>query len=130
MDEFSKLCQDNHGLKRKPITTRNPQFNSIIKKIHQTIGNIVRALDVSNTVKNNQWSGILAATMFVVRATYHTTLQAYKIPIVFGQDVILNIKHVADWKTFEKAIKNKLIVIISGKICAVIITSTRLVERL
>ena len=37
MAEFSKMCQNNHGLKRKPITTRNPQFNAIIKRIHQTI---------------------------------------------------------------------------------------------
>ena len=36
--------------------------------------------------------------MFVVRATYHTTLQAYPMQIVFGRDAILNIKHVADWE--------------------------------
>ena len=31
MAEFSKMCQNNHGLKRKPITTRNPQSNAIIE---------------------------------------------------------------------------------------------------
>ena len=35
--------------------------------------------------------------MFAFRATYHTTLQASPIQLVFGQDAILNIKHVADW---------------------------------
>ena len=36
--------------------------------------------------------------MFAVRATYHTTLQASPIHLVFGQYAILNINHVADWE--------------------------------
>ena len=76
MAEFAKMCHNDYGLKRKPITTRDPQSNAIIKRIHQTIGNVIRTFDVSNIVNNNPWSGILAATMFAVRATYHTTLQA------------------------------------------------------
>jgi hypothetical protein len=31
-----------YGLKLKPITTRNPQANAIIERVHQTIGNIIR----------------------------------------------------------------------------------------
>ena len=76
MAEFSKICHNENGLKRKPITTRNPQSNAIIERIHQTIGIIIRTFDVSNIVNNDPWSGMLAATMFAVRATYHTTLQA------------------------------------------------------
>ena len=36
--------------------------------------------------------------MFDVRATYHTTLQASPMQLVFIRDSILNIKHVADWE--------------------------------
>ena len=36
--------------------------------------------------------------MFSNRETYHTTLQASPMQLVFGQDAILNIKHVADWE--------------------------------
>ena len=75
MAEFGKMCHNDYGLKRKPITTRNPQSNAIIERIHQTIGNIIRIFDVSNIVNNDPWSGILAATMFAVCATYHTTIQ-------------------------------------------------------
>ena len=97
MAEFAKMYHNDYGLKRKPITNRNPQSNAIIERIHQTIGNIIRIFDVSNIVNNDAWSGILAATMFAVRATYHTTLQASPMQLVFGQDSILNIKHVANW---------------------------------
>ena len=31
MAEFSKMCQNDYGLKRKPITTRNLQSNAIIE---------------------------------------------------------------------------------------------------
>ena len=97
MAKFSKMCQNDYGLKRKPTTTRNPQSNAIIERMHQTIGNIIHTFDVSNIGNNNPWSGILAATVFSVRGPYHTTLQASPMQIVFGREVILNIKHVANW---------------------------------
>ena len=102
MAEFSKMLHNYYGLKRKPIMTRNPQFNAIIKRIHQTIRNIICTFDVSNIVNNDPWSGILATTMFAVRATYHTTLQAYPMQLLFGRDAILNINHVVDWEYIRK----------------------------
>ena len=66
--------------------------------VHQIIENIIHTFDVSNIVKNDPWSGILAATMFTVRVTYHTTLQASPMQILFGRYDILNIKHSADWE--------------------------------
>ena len=84
MAEFSKMCHNEYGLKRKHIPTRNPQSNAIIKRIHRTTGNIIRTFDVSSIVNNDPWSGILAATMFAARATYHTTLQASPMQLVFG----------------------------------------------
>ena len=102
MAEFSKTYQNYYVLKMKPITTRNPQSNEIIEQIHQTIGNIICTFDVSNIVNNDPWSGILAATIFAVRATYHIILQASQMQLVFGRDAILNIKHVSDWEHIRK----------------------------
>ena len=78
------------------------QLGGIIEQIHQTIGNIISKFDLSNIVNNNPWSGILAATMFAVHSTYHTTLQASTIQLVFGRDGILNIKHVSDWENIRQ----------------------------
>ena len=102
MAEFAKMCQNDFGLKMKPITKTNHQSNAIIKQIHQTIGNIIRTFDVSNIVNNYPWSGILAATMFSVHETYHTTIQASAMQLLFGQYAILNIKHVAGWKQIQQ----------------------------
>ena len=109
MAEFAKMCQSYYGLKSKPITTRNPQSNAIIERIHQTIRNIIRTFVVSNIINNNTWSGILAATMFAVRATYHTTLQGYPMHLVFGRDAILSIKHVADWEHIRQCKQLRII---------------------
>ena len=48
--------------------------------------------------KDDPWSGILATTMFTMRATVHTTLQATTSQLVFGQDSMLNITHDTNWK--------------------------------
>ena len=77
MAEFSKMCQNNYVLKRKPITTRNTESNEIIKRIHHTIRDIIRTFDVSNIVNTDPWSFILAAAMFAAHATYNKTLEAY-----------------------------------------------------
>jgi transposase InsO family protein len=98
MAEFAKMVKNDYGLKIKPITTRNPQANAIIERVHQTIGNIIRTFNVQAMDTNDPWTGILAATMFAIRATVHTTTQASPMQLVFGRDAILNIKHITDWE--------------------------------
>ena len=82
---------------------------------------------MSNIVNNNQWSGILATTMFSVCETYPTTLQASPMQLVFGQDAILNTKHVADWEHIRKNKQEQINPNNKCKICAVITTNTNLV---
>ena len=57
---------------------------------------------MSNIVKNDPWSGILASAMFSFRATYHTTLQESTMQIVFGRYSILNIKPFSEWEHIQK----------------------------
>ena len=49
MAEIAKMCCKDYGLKQRPITTRNPQSNVIIERIHNTIRNIIRKVDVKKT---------------------------------------------------------------------------------
>ena len=52
--------------------------------------------------------GVLSAATFAVRVTYHTTLQKTPGQLVFGRDMIFNIKHMANWE-YIQARKQKLI---------------------
>ena len=49
----------------------------------------------------NPWDGILAATMFAVHATVHTTTQHTPAQLVFGRDSIMNTRHEADWQLIK-----------------------------
>ena len=58
MAEFSAMIKD-YGITKRPITKRNPQANSIIERIHQTIGNILRTFRVQENEldKEDPWGG-------------------------------------------------------------------------
>ena len=58
--------------------------------------------------QDDPWKGILSATAFAVRSTYHTTLKKTPGQLVFGRDMILNIKHVANWEYIRQN-KQKMI---------------------
>ena len=107
--EFQNMTED-YGLVCKPITTQNPQANAILERIHQVIANIIRTFELQDNYLDEEdpWGGILAATAFAVRATYHTTLQKTPGQLVFGRDMILNIEHKANWE-YIRARKQALI---------------------
>lgn len=110
--EFGTMIQKDYGIDKHPASTRNPQANAIIERVHQTMGNIVRTFNVEqlDLPKEDPWGGILAAAMFAIRATYHTTLQATPSQLVFGRDAILNTKFEANWlviKQHKQEIINK-----------------------
>ena len=83
--EFREMIINDYGITVKPITSRNPQANAILERVHQTIGNILRTFKVQNMVLDdeNPWEGILASTMFALRATVHTTTQHTPAQLIF-----------------------------------------------
>ena len=100
MAEFAQMIRKDYGIKKKPTTTRNPQANSIVEYVHQTIGNVLRAFQVHDAELDaeDRWSGILSAIAFGVRSTVHTTLEATPMQLAFGRDSVMNMQHLADWK--------------------------------
>ena len=71
------MIRDDYGEVGKPITTRNPQANAIVERVHQVVGNIVRTFELQDNYldEDDPWKGILSLISFVIRSTYHTTLQ-------------------------------------------------------
>ncbi len=101
--DFQQMIKEDYGIKEKPITVRNPQANAMVERIHQTIANIIRTFELEENYFNEKdpWKGILSATAFAVRSTYHTTLQQTPGQLVFGRDMIFNIQHKANWKLIQ-----------------------------
>ena len=109
-DFENNFIKNEYGNKVRGATVRNPQANAILERIHQVIGSLVRTFDLEerDMDADDPWSGILSAAAFAVRSTFHTTLQATPGQLVFGRDMIFNIKHVANWQSIKDR-KQKLI---------------------
>ena len=107
---FKTMIKSDYGIQGKPITVRNPQANAIVERVHQVIANIIRTFELHDNYldEDDPWKGILAATAFAVRSTYHTTLQKTPGQLVFGRDMIFNVEHTANWE-YIRSRKQKLI---------------------
>jgi transposase InsO family protein len=95
---FEEMC-DNLGIKCIPTTSYNPQGNSIIERIHQVMGNMLRAfkLEERELDPDDPWNEFLQACAFGIRSAFHTTLQASPGQLVFGRDMIHDIRFQANW---------------------------------
>jgi len=102
------MIKNDYGIKGKPITVRNPQANAIVERVHQVIGNIIRTFELESNYldEDDPWKGILSATAFAVRSTFHTSLQSTPGQLVFGRDMIFNIQHIANWELIKQRIQN------------------------
>ena len=109
MAEVRETIKNEYGITRKVITTRNPQANSIVERVHQVVHNMIRSLDIkdSRDLEPYGWTGVLAAVRQAMRSTVHTTLRATPTQLVFGRDVLLNVSFEADWQ-YIKERKQKL----------------------
>ena len=112
--EVTTMLASDYGLRRKVITTRNPQANGIVERVHQVVHNMLRTSGLADgtsmaTYENYGFSGILAAVRRGVNSTIHTTTQATPAQLVFGRDAILNVQFEANW-AFIKQRKQKMII--------------------
>jgi transposase InsO family protein len=102
--DFQKMIKEDYAIKVKPIAVRNPQANAIVERVHQVIGHIIRAFELESNYLDEEdpWKGILSATAFAVQSTFHTTLRNTPGQLVFGRDMIFNIKHEANREFIRK----------------------------
>jgi len=103
---FLSVLERNHIIKH-PITTKNPQANSICERMHQAVGNVLRTLSASNppaevTTANQMVDTALANCVYATRATFHSGLNASPGSLAFSRDMVLDIPVVADWITIQQ----------------------------
>ena len=98
----------------------------MIEHAHLMLGNLIWSFELQNNLyidMDDPWLGILAAALFAMHSTYHTTICMAQL--IFGRDMILNMQYLADW-TAIKAHKQQLICkILLLKIQSASHTSTR-----
>ena len=55
------------------------------------------------------WNGILSSVGFAIRSTFHTTRQASPRQLVFGRDMIWNVKYIANWDKIKAQGRKQMI---------------------
>ena len=82
----------------------NPQGNSPVERIHQVVHDMIRTKELDKLVFEcvDPWGEILSSVAWAIRASYHSTLQATPAQLVFGRDMLFNIKKVINWKLITK----------------------------
>ena len=105
------MLKRDYGCVRRLITTRNPQANAIVERVHQVIGNMIRVLEVKskNDLGEYGWQGVLSAVRQAVRSTVHTTTRATPTQLVFGRDAILNIGFEANWQYIKERKQHRIL---------------------
>jgi transposase InsO family protein len=99
--EFQRLLE-KLNIKDEPITSKNPQSNAIVERMHQTVGNILRTL-VHTTPPEDVTSAkrlvdeALSTTQHALRAAVSTALGSSPGALVFGRDMFLDVPMIADW---------------------------------
>jgi RNase H-like domain found in reverse transcriptase/Integrase zinc binding domain len=94
------------GIKDVPTTSRNPQANSICERLHQTIGNIIRAYVHTHPCRTYSEAAslvdkALGIAQHAVRSTIHTTMRVSPGALVFHRDMLLNLPLVANLITIR-----------------------------
>jgi len=109
--EVQQAIRHEYGIKRKLISARNPQANSIVERCHQVIHNMIRTFEIKDSRDINPhygWLGVLSAVRQAMRSTVHTTTRATPTQLVFGCNALLNILFEANWNYIRER-KQRLI---------------------
>ena len=67
------MLANDYGILYSPFSTRNPQDNVIVERIHHTISNIIHTFTIQQIYLDNEnpWEGILSSNMFTIRSLVH-----------------------------------------------------------
>jgi hypothetical protein len=100
---FEELV-NNYGIKKKNSTPCNTQSNGIIERVHLTLNDLLRTAEIDGREMDEKdpWGPFLSSAAYAIRSKFHTTLKATPGQLLFGRDMLLPIKFMADWGAIEQ----------------------------
>jgi hypothetical protein len=96
---LKELCKQ-YSIGRKPTSSRNPQANAIIERMHGVLNSMLRTSGLNNLDEVtaeciDEW---VTNAAWAIRATYHTVLKSSPGAAIFGRDMLFDIPYIADWE--------------------------------
>ena len=100
----------NWAIKPKCTTIKNPQSNSPVERIHQVLKNmfVTKNLNEQTFDYIDPFGSILASIAWAIRASYNSATDSTPAQIVFGRDMLFNLKSLINWK--ELSMKKQALV--------------------
>lgn len=100
--DFVPLLQD-WSIQPQYTTIKNPQANSPVERIHQVLRQMLLTKNLQNQVFDfiDPFGEILASVAWAVRASYNSSTDATPAQLVFGRDMMFNLKTLINWKTLS-----------------------------
>lgn len=103
---FQRLLRNMH-INGVPITSKNPQGNSIVERLHQTIGNALRAFrhtELPEGMTNIQQviDTALQAVAYSARTAIHNTMEISPGALTYHRDMLLDIPIIADLQILQQ----------------------------
>ena len=98
------ILQD-YGIKARPTMVKTPQTNSILERVHQVLGDMLRTKNLAELdfSLEDTWPNILASVAYAIRSTAHTTLGATPAQLVFRRDMVMPLQYIAQWDLIKKS---------------------------
>ena len=104
------LIETEYEITSKTSTPGNQMSNTVLERIHQVLGNLVRTFNISLTYveKKDPWTDILAVAAFVIFSKTNGQKGYSTSQLIFLCDMILPIKHKVDWEVISKQKETKI----------------------
>ena len=105
--EFQELLQLYH-IKAVPTTMQNPQANGCLERMHLTLADKLRMMEVEVEEDcpieiNRAINTMLQAAAWGLRTTISTVSKTSPGGAVFGRDMVFNFKMRADWENIARS---------------------------
>jgi hypothetical protein len=106
---FEELV-NKYGIKKKNSTPFNPQYNGIIERVHLTLNDSLRTVEMDGREmdEKDHWGTFLSSAAYAIRSTFHTTLKATPGQLVLGRDLVLPKKIMTDWGAIEQQLQKEM----------------------
>jgi hypothetical protein len=107
-----------YGIQDSPTTVKNPQANSIIERVHLTMGSMLSTYIAEATENHRQIlrtdlddfvDTALASTQRAINATVHSVTKETPGAFIYQRDMMLPIQSFANWELIRQRKENNIV---------------------
>ena len=100
--EFQEMLS-SYGIEAAPTTIKNPRSNSVAERMHLTMGDMLRTMEFEGPDWKEEINTALQSVAWAIRSTVSMTTGFTPGQLVYGKDMIMQVRVIADWERIKAA---------------------------